>query len=804
MRHEFTSQTCKSNFKAFFFRSLIDIINSLLVGDGLTLINWEKRKNPTQEEINKFAQEKNLDNVVAELLLERDITDSTDIESFLHPNVAELQDPFGLHDMDKALELIDQAIESEAKIAIYGDYDADGVTSTSIMKLTLQKLGAKPIFYIPDRFKDGYGPNLAVYKDLVEKKHIDLLITVDNGVSGKDQIKYLKDNGVKVIVTDHHDLPEELPEADAIVHPTIPGSEYVCPYLSGAGVAFKIADALLGDEALDLIDIAAIGTVADSVAIKGENRVIVSEGLRRMRQTKHVGLATLIKKCKLKENSISEEDIGFKLAPRINALGRLKNASSGVELMTTGDEGFAKEIVDETEDINARRQELVNSAFNDAQDQIAAQKDNGVLVLKGNGWHQGVLGIVASRAMDQENKPVLVTQFDENSGVMKGSGRSPEGFNLFTALNKYRDLFAAFGGHAQACGFSIEEDKLDKLTELVQTETSEQNFDPKAPVVKNYDLDLQISDLNFDLIKKINQLAPFGMGNPKPVIRLANVTLSQSKSIGKDSTHLRTDVVDNNQRVAAIGFGMFAKSQEVRDSVCDVYGEIGVNEWAGRKNLQLMLDDFQISPQAKKIAELKKVYLDYRDRRLSADILNRFDQVVFFNETYYEAAKRSNTKAKVVHYSENCDGENILIYDRPHNLELFQKFIKENNSKHTALFFHTDLTGRYLKPDMAKMKTLLKYLYSHANIKADGMDLVAEYLNLQKVDVDFYLKVFFELNFVKMVDGFVEKADASKQRELIESPTYLKRLQRNDVEKILIESNFDDLLSWMSDYDCHC
>lgn len=769
----------------------------------MTLINWEKRKNPTQQEINDFAKDKQVDPIVSELLLERDITESTDIESFLHAGVDELQDPFELHDMDKALEIIDTAIESEAKIAIYGDYDADGVTSTSIMKLTLQKLGAKPIFYIPDRFKDGYGPNMDRYKFLADQG-IDLLITVDNGVSGKDEIKYMKDRGIKVIVTDHHDLPAELPEADAIVHPTIPGAEYVCPYLSGAGVAFKIADALLGDEALELIDLAAIGTVADAVALKGENRVIVTEGLKQMKQNHHVGLSALIKKCKLKINNISEEDIGFKLAPRINALGRLENASSGVELLTTGDESFAKEIVDETEDINSRRQELVNAAFNDAQSQITAQKDHGIIVLKGNGWHQGILGIVASRTMDQENKPVLATQFDENSGVMKGSGRSPEGFNLFTALNKYHDMFTAFGGHAQACGFSIEEDQLDKLTELLQAEPKEQGFDPQAPVTKQYDLQLSVSDLSFGLIKDIAQLAPFGMGNPKPIIKLKNVSLEQPRSIGKDATHLKTSISDGVHQVDAIGFGMYAQSQSIGANICDVYAELGINEWAGRKNLQLMLEDFQISPQAQKIADLKKVYLDYRNKNLSTEILNHFDEIVFFNETYYEAAKRSNVKAKLIHYDEECTGDNILIYDRPHSLELFENFIKKNKTRYTALFFHTDLNGRYLKPDMTKMKTLLKYLYSHQNIKEDSMDLVAKYLNLQKVDVDFYLKVFFELNFVKIVNGFVEKADASQQRELIESPTYLKRLQRNDVEKILIESNFDDLLSWMSDYDCHC
>ncbi|WP_235700536.1 single-stranded-DNA-specific exonuclease RecJ [Companilactobacillus nodensis] len=318
----------------------------------MVLINWEKRKNPTKKEISDFAKENNVSDVLAEFLISRDLTEKSDIDDFIHADVTELQDPFGLHDMDKALEVIDDAVENGSKIAIYGDYDADGVTSTSIMKLTLQKLGVKPIFYIPDRFKDGYGPNLDVYKFLAEQ-NIDLLITVDNGVSGKDEIKYLKDQGIKVVVTDHHDLPDELPEADAIVHPTIPGSEYVCPYLSGAGVAFKIADALLGDDALELIDLAAIGTIADSVPLLGENRVIVTEGLKRMADNKHVGLGALIKKCKLKINQMTEEDVGFKIAPRINALGRLTNASSGVELLTTGDESFAKEIVDETEEINS-------------------------------------------------------------------------------------------------------------------------------------------------------------------------------------------------------------------------------------------------------------------------------------------------------------------------------------------------------------------------------------------------------------------------------------------------------------------
>ncbi|WP_125565199.1 single-stranded-DNA-specific exonuclease RecJ [Companilactobacillus insicii] len=769
----------------------------------MVLINWEKRKNPTKKEISDFSNENNVSPILAELLMSRDLTTKSDIDDFIHADITELQDPFGLHDMDKALEVIDEAVESGSKIAIYGDYDADGVTSTSIMKLTLQKLGVKPIFYIPDRFKDGYGPNLDVYKFLADQ-NIDLLITVDNGVSGKDEIKYLKDQGIKVVVTDHHDLPDELPEADAIVHPTIPGSEYICPYLSGAGVAFKIADALLGDDALELIDLAAIGTIADSVPLLGENRVIVTEGLKRMADNNHVGLGALIKKCKLKINQMTEEDVGFKIAPRINALGRLTNASSGVELLTTGDVSFAKEIVDETEEINSKRQELVATAFNDSESQIVDQKDDGVLILKSENWHQGILGIVASRAVEQENKPALVMQYDEDSKLYKGSGRSPEGFNLFNALNAHNELFASFGGHAQACGFSISKEGLEKLTPLLLEEPAKQNFNPEGSVSKYFDLNLDMSQLNFDLIKEINRLAPFGMGNPKPVIKLGNVSLSQVKSIGKDGTHLKANVTDNNQQVSAIGFGMFSKAEGMNTDICDVYGELGINEWAGRKNLQLMLDDFEVSSEGLKIEKLKNVYFDYRNKQISAAILDKFDAVVFFNSTYYEAANRQHPSVKLIMYNEACDGKNILIYDRPHNLELFKEFIKKNQTSHVALYLHTNLTNRYLKPDMIAMKSFLKYLYTHQNVKVDGMDLVAEYLGYKKTDIDFYLKVFFELDFVKMVNGFVEKANASQQRELIESPTYLKRLQRNDVEKILIESDFDNLLSWMSDYDCHC
>ncbi|WP_245994732.1 single-stranded-DNA-specific exonuclease RecJ [Companilactobacillus furfuricola] len=774
-----------------------------LVGDVLVSIKWTKRDSPTNEQISAFAQENKLSNIVAELMLERGFSDPIQIQEFLHPDVSGLQDPFALHDMDKALETLDTVIQQEGKIAIYGDYDADGVTSASIMKLTLKKLGADPIVYIPNRFKDGYGPNLDAYKKLVEDKQIDLLITVDNGVSGKDQIKYLKDNNVKVIVTDHHDLPDELPQADAVVHPRIPGSEYPCPYLSGAGVAFKFADALLGDDALDFVDLAAIGTVADSVALLGENRVIVSEGLKRMKENGHLGILALANKCNIDLDKITEDEIAFTIAPRLNAIGRLDDATSAMELLTTSDETLANDIVDETEDINTRRQELVLEAYNDAQKQIDEQSENGVLVLTSDKWHQGILGIVASRVVEQTHKPTMVLRYDQDAELYKGSGRSPEGFNLFDALNAHNQLFAGFGGHAQACGFSIEEPQLNQLIPELQAEPAKQGFDPQSAVEEKYDLDLNISQFSFELIKEIDQLAPFGMNNPKPVIKVANVNLTNNQAVGKDKSHLKTIIADQTHQLPAIGFRLFAKEQEIQNELCNVYGQLNINEWRGKKTLQMMLSDFEPSPEAQTINKLQSIYIDYRNKKLSKPLMERFDSIVCFNQSYFEMLKRHDLNVKVIMSTDDCNGENVLIYDRPHDLKLFQQFLESNKTAHTALYLHTSVTSGYLRPDVVGMKQFLKYLYSHDNLQMSNMPTVAQYLKINKNDIDFYLNVFFELNFVKMVNGFVKRAEVSQQRELIESPTYMKRLQRNDVEKILIESNFDGLLNWISEYDCH-
>ncbi|WP_129045047.1 single-stranded-DNA-specific exonuclease RecJ [Companilactobacillus metriopterae] len=764
---------------------------------------WKKRKELSSNDIDDFSQKFQQNKIVSELLLERDFNNPEAITEFLNPDINGLQDPFGLNDMDKALELIDDAVENQKKVVIYGDYDADGVTSTSIMYLTLKKMGLTPEFYIPDRFQDGYGPNLEAYKRIVERG-VDLLITVDNGVSGKEEIKFLKDQGISVLISDHHDLPDELPEADAIVHPRIPGFEYVCPNLSGAGVAFKIADAILGEEAIELIDLAAIGTVADSVDLSGENRIIVANGLKQLQKSTNLGISTLVKSMKIKPSDIDEETIGFQIAPRINALGRVENASSAVELFTTSDASFSKELADETEEVNTRRQDLVEIAYNASLNQIDDQIDNPVLVLHGDDWHQGILGIVASRVVGLTNKPTLVMSLDKNENLYKGSGRSPEGFNLFEAMNKYRELLSSFGGHSQACGFSIDVDNLDEFQEKIQAEVANQNFDVTADPEKIYDLELSVNQLTLELIESISKLAPFGYGNPKPVIQLKNVTIDQPQAIGKDKSHIKFFTRQNVHQVGSIGFKMFKEVQEISNQSCDVYGTLGINEWAGKKNLQLMVQGVQVSQSGIKIKNLKETYIDYRNKQLSKPLLEHFDSIVFFNDIYLESAKKNSIDVNLAKYDQDFSDQNILIYDRPHDLDLLKHFVENNNTSHTALYFHTNLIQRYAKPDEIKMKELLKYIYTHERINTASLDELANYLKIEKNNLDFYLNVFFELDFVRIEDGFVEKANSSKQRSLQESQAFLKRLKRNDVEKILIESNFDDLLIWLSDYDCHC
>ena len=386
---------------------------------------WQLADSIDQATQDQLAKELKLSPITAKILVNRGYQTAEAIDQFLHPQIKNCYDPFLMHDMQRAVERIQSAIEQGQKITVYGDYDADGITSTSLMYETLLTVGADVDYYVPNRFTDGYGPNVQAFNRLIDNG-TQLIVTVDNGVSGNEAIAAAQQRNVDVVVTDHHELPQELPTAYAIVHPRFPGSKYPFGDLSGVGVAFKVAWALLEEFPTELLDLVAIGEVADLVSVTDENRILITYGIQQLRTGMRPGIHELVKLAGINEQTINETNIGFGIAPRLNALGRMGDANPGVELLTTLDDEAAVDLAKMVDTKNQDRQKLVSDISDEAlqQAQTAENQERNVLVLSGHDWHQGVLGIVASRVVEQLGKPTIVMNIDDETGLAKGSGRS--------------------------------------------------------------------------------------------------------------------------------------------------------------------------------------------------------------------------------------------------------------------------------------------------------------------------------------------------------------------------------------------
>ena len=417
---------------------------------------WKINKNePESALLNEELERLNLPVELAPFLWSRNIKDAERINSFFKPQIADFNDPFLLFDMHKVIERIQVAVEQGEKILVYGDYDADGITSTTVMKEAIELIGGDVIFYLPNRFTDGYGPNKDVYQRMIEEEGVQLIVTVDNGISGHEAINYAMKQGVDVIVTDHHELPEELPNAFGIIHPRHPNGEYPFGDLAGVGVAFKVATALLGEVPVESLDLVAIGTIADLVSLTDENRSMVKIGLEMMKQTERIGLQMLANEAKVDLSDVSEETIGFTIAPRLNAIGRLGDASPGVHLLSTFDDEEASELAVFITQKNVERQGIVKKITAEALAMAETKLDDSLLILASSGWHEGVLGIVASQVVSKTGKPTIVLGLDEATNIVKGSGRSIESVDLFQTLSLVKDDLISFGGHHMAAGLSF-------------------------------------------------------------------------------------------------------------------------------------------------------------------------------------------------------------------------------------------------------------------------------------------------------------------------------------------------------------
>ena len=442
---------------------------------------------------------------IAKILNARNITDMNSVKKYFSDEYEEGYDPFLMHDMQKAVDRINEAIENEEKILVYGDYDADGITSTVLLVETLISMGANVSSYIPNRFEEGYGPNKEAFTKIIDSG-ITLIITVDNGIAGVEEVDLANELGCDVIVTDHHKIQDTIPNAYAIIHPEHPEGNYPFKKLAGVGVAFKLAHALLEIFPDFLLDLVAIGTIADMVSITDENRIFVKQGLELINDDPRIGLKMLLELSGI-DTKIDEQTVGFYIAPKLNSIGRMDSAKLGLTFLMAEEPVTARALAEQIEQYNIQRKQITEDIVKDVISKIenSEKKQKNVIMVSGE-YHEGVLGIVASNIVEKYQKPVFI--MNEKEGVLKGSARSIFDFNIYIAMNKISDLFLAFGGHTLAAGFSFEKSNFEKIEEFLDKEFEEfkQNNDLKAN--KNIDIVTSLEDISYQFLNSLDALKP--------------------------------------------------------------------------------------------------------------------------------------------------------------------------------------------------------------------------------------------------------------------------------------------------------
>jgi single-stranded-DNA-specific exonuclease len=549
--------------------------------------------------------------LIAQLLYNRGLKSQFAIDLFFEPGYEKVHDPFLFKPMEKVVKRLWQAIEKKEKILVHGDYDADGVTSSALMFRALKMLDADVDVFIPHREDDGYGLNPDNLNKFVEGG-VKVLVTVDCGITNVNEVKALQDAGVDVIVTDHHDVPEKLPEAFAILNPKVKDIGYPFPGLCGAGVAFKLIQALMRDEAKMkkfeaklqpyggvfgyekwLLDIVAIATVADMAPLIDENRIFVKWGLIVLQQTRHAGLQKLLEI--IKPRQIDSFTIGFQIGPRINAAGRINHASMAWDMLVTDDPVEGERLAWELQSINKDRQKIIEKAMEQAREQIGDVENKRSLFFFDEEWKPGVVGLIAGRMAEEFYRPVFAMTTSNDSVV--GSGRSVAGFNITDSLHQVSELLARYGGHEAACGFTlsgvdVRQNFEKKLNAYIEEALKGVKLEPTLGIERK----VNISELDFEMLEQLEKFAPYGEGNSKPLFLLEDVEITAIDKIGKESTHLRLLVKQDTPILYKMLW--FGKAKEWADVLkvgekVDVVCEMGINRWNGSKEFEFKVVDMK-------------------------------------------------------------------------------------------------------------------------------------------------------------------------------------------------------------------
>ena len=544
-----------------------------------------------------FAEQLGVSSFLAGILRRRDITDVDEAEAFLHPErFQEYYDPFLMKDMNRAVARIRRAIEGSEKIVVYGDYDVDGITSTTLLVRALRKLGATADYYIPDR-QEGYGLHTESLQRIAGTG-VGLVVTVDCGIAGVAEIEALR-GVLDIVVTDHHLPGDILPNAAAVVDPHRSDCEYPFRELAGVGVAFKLCQALFreirNEEFEDDLEIVALGTIADIVPLLSENRKLVKLGLARMRETKLEGLRQLIEVSGLSGRDITSGQVGFVLAPRLNAAGRLETAMRGVELLMAEDEAKARDIALTLNELNSERQQVEADILEQAKQQLVSvdTSESRVLVVAGKNWHPGVIGIVASRLVDLYYRPTIVVSVQD--GVGKGSCRSIKGFHLFDALTAVKDTLVQFGGHEMAAGLTVLPENIDALRQALEEYAKGHMKDEDYIPCLALEAELRPEEITIELVKELSCLEPYGMANPRPLFGCFEADGFDVRAIGREGQHLKFFLEGGEQPIQAIGWNMAEKATFVDRGPVDIAYMPELNEWNGKISVQCKLSELRSS-----------------------------------------------------------------------------------------------------------------------------------------------------------------------------------------------------------------
>jgi len=555
-----------------------------------------KIKNIKEKDVEEYKKQFNISTMLAKMLIAKDVKKSK-VESYLNPTIQSLYDPFLLNDMEKIVERILEAKNKKQKVTIFGDYDVDGITSITILYSFLKDVDVTVEYYLPGRMEEGYGLNKDALKKLKDTG-TDLLITVDCGISAIEEAKYAKSIGLDLCITDHHECPEVLPEALAILNPKRIDSKYPFPLLAGVGVAFKLIQALSKALSLDssayikYIDIVAFGTIADIVPLQDENRVITYNGMLKMQSTNNEGLKALIKVAGIEK--VESSSVSFALAPRINASGRMADASVAVKLLLSKNELEAYEYAKVLNIQNINRQETERKIYEEAINIINENKltNNKTIVIYRENWHQGVIGIVASKLAEKYLKPVILLASEKE--VIKGSGRTPQGLSIYEALVRCANHLLSFGGHELAAGLSMQKEKKEEFSmafEEAVTEMTKENF------VSIIEIDTEIykEDINVQIIKDISRIAPFGQKNPVPIFIYKNLKVVEICTL-KEGKHLKLRMQDEKVLIDGIAFSAGSRRDDIKigDKI-DLACNIIVNDFRNKKTIQLIVIDFRKS-----------------------------------------------------------------------------------------------------------------------------------------------------------------------------------------------------------------